>query len=372
MVKKYSDDSLKKMNDRSYTKEVYGNKVLYKPIPETDEKGVVDPRLFKQMYSQYLFTKVLPKSMFKFDDSNESLIKLRKIFNGIKSIPISSNEVNVRHSLIETGDGGKIPYRIYYPNQLTPNCPALFYIHGGGFFAGSPDVVEEFVKMIVHKFKIIAFSIDYRLAPEHPYPTQHEDCFNLLKYLIEHAYEFGFDKNNLFVGGDSAGGNLAQYCTTRDIENKTKYIKGQILLYPTLNMGGVKDDQVDWSIDKYEISSKHRKIIENSLYMMANGAMDMLKKYLNVKDTKNIYLTPYLIENMKMPPTLLSVGEHDYLAVECLAYMAKLNRMNTDVRTIVYKGMGHAYADNIGVYPQSEDCAIEVGKFILDKSGYTL
>ena len=70
----------------------------------------------------------------------------------------------------------------------------------------------------------------------------------------------------------------------------------------------------------------------------------------------------------ELPPTFITVGEHDFLKPECLAYASKLTKSGVQTETILYKGFGHAYGDNVGVYPQSEDCAIEMGKFILKYS----
>ncbi|WP_141560082.1 alpha/beta hydrolase, partial [Bacillus thuringiensis] len=118
---------------------------------------------------------------------------------------------------------------------------------------------------IVEKTDILAFSIDYRLTPEHPFPTGHTDCYTTLKWIYENAEAFGGDKNNIFVAGDSAGGNLTQYCTTRDMEDGRNFVKGQLLLYPTLNMCDYEDEFYSWSIDKYEIAPKYKKGLEKML-----------------------------------------------------------------------------------------------------------
>lgn len=249
--------------------------------------------------------------------------------------------------------------------------PVLYYIHGGGFFGGHPGVVEQLVKMIVEKANVVAFSIDYRLAPENPYPKGHEDCYEGLKWIYQHCQEYGGHPHQIFVAGDSAGGNLTQYCTTRDFEEQGHMVKGQMLLYPTVNMAGIDDPYAHWSIDKYHIHPKHKKVIEMSLNMMGGdtGLSSLIGDILKTKDIKNKYLTPYMMDLHGMPPTMVTVGQHDFLYVECLAYAKKLVDANVDTTTIVYKGMGHAYGDNIGVYPQSEDCAIEMSQFILKHAG---
>lgn len=115
------------------------------------------------------------------------------------------------------------------------------------------------------------------------------------------------------------------------------------------------------------MSPKHRSGLEMMLDMFS-GLAGGLKEILGTDDIKNRYLTPYIRDPKGLPPTFITVGEHDFLKVECLAYASKLVKAGVDTTTVLYKGLGHAYGDNIGVYPQSEDCAIEMGNFILKHS----
>lgn len=90
-------------------------------------------------------------------------------------------------------------------------------------------------------------------------------------------------------------------------------------------------------------------------------SQELLQKIQEKQYTKQIYG----MDVHGLPPTFIAVGQHDFLYIECLAYAKKLHDAGVDTKVVVYNGMGHAYGDNIGVYPQSEDCAIEMGKFIM-------
>lgn len=367
MARKYSNELLKKIQERQEVKVINGIEVLVKNLPDCDDKGAMDPRLYKDSKKMALMMKVMPKSMMKMDASPKTIARMRKMFNGVKSVKVAESNITIDRKTVEAEDGYEIPIRIYHPENRVENSPVLYFIHGGGFFAGSPDVVEELIKLIVEREHIIAVSVDYRLAPENPYPLGHKDCFTVLKWIYENAEAIGADKDKIVVSGDSAGGNLTQYCTTRDLELGTNMVRAQMLLYPTVNMAGIKDELSTWSLDKYEIYPKHKGIIEGMLTMMGGdggGATSMLGDILGTQDIKNVYLTPYMAELKEMPPTMITFGEHDFLAVECMAYAVKLNKAGVKTKTILYKGFGHAYGDNIGVYPQSEDCAIEMGRFI--------
>lgn len=371
MERKYNVELVKRIKEKQFIKQINGIDVLVKPIPEDVEIGMMDPRLYKDNKKMAMIMSFMPKSMMKMDASEKSIKKLRDMFNGIKSIPVTSEDIEIVDKTIKGLDNNDIPIRIYLPLERKENLPVLYYIHGGGFFGGHPGVIEQLVKMVVEKFNIVAFSIDYRLAPENPYPKGHEDCYEGLKWIYEHCAEFGGDKNNIFVAGDSAGGNLTQYCTTRSMEDNIPMVKGQMLLYPTVNMAGIEDEYAHWSLDKYTIHPKHKNVVNMQLSMMGgdNGMSNLLGDILKTQDYGNKYLTPYGMDVKGLPPTMVSVGSHDFLMVECLAYAKKLVDAGVDTTTILYEGMGHAYGDNIGVYPQSEDCADEMGAFIMKYSG---
>lgn len=367
MGRKYSKELLDLIVEKQEIVDIKGTQVLVKNLPDSDERGAMDSRLYNDTKKQMAIMKLMPKSMMKMDASPKSIAKLRKMFGEVKSNPIVEKKIDITIEHVEASDGYKIPLRIYKSETMKENAPVLYFIHGGGFFGGSPDVVEELIKLIVEKTDILAFSVDYRLAPENPYPTGHEDCYSALKWIYNNAVNLGGDNNNIFVAGDSAGGNLTQYCTTRDLEANLGMVKGQLLLYPTVNMANIEDELFKWSKDEYEMAPKHKAGIEMMLDMF-NGLSGGLKDILGTDEIESGYLTPYTRDAKGLPPTFITVGEHDFLKVECLAYAAKLVKAGVDTTTILYKGFGHAYGDNIGVYPQSEDCAIEMGNFILKHS----
>lgn len=140
-----------------------------------------------------------------------------------------------------------------------------------------------------------------------------------------------------------------------------------MLLYPTVNMGGVSDPHVNFSLDKVEIYDKQKKVIIPTLTML-DSLSDGLGQILGTQDLMTQYLTPYMEVSSKSPVSFVTVGEHDFLAVETLAYARKLRKAGVHTETYLYRGMGHAYIDHIGNYPQAEDCAIEMGNFILKHS----
>lgn len=364
MGKKYDDKLLKALKDRQEQADYHGAPLVVKNLPDCDERGAMDPRLYQDMKMQLKVMGLMPKKFMKMDTSEKGIANLRKMFNAVKSVPCVETDIYIENRTVPAKDGYLIPVRIYKKHKGDEKKPVLYYIHGGGFFGGSPDVVEESVKMFVDKTGLSAVSPDYRLVPENPYPTGHEDCYSVLKWIYENAASFGGDKEHIFVAGDSAGGNLAQYCTTRDREDGFERIKGQLLLYPTLNMAGVEDRLYRPGLDQFEMAPRQKKGLTRMIEMFS-GMSSGLETILGTSDIQNDYLNPYTRDARNNPPTFLTVGEHDFLKTETLGYGVKLHEAGVEVKMVLYKGFGHAYFDNTGVYPQCEDCIDEMGEFIL-------
>ena len=309
-MKKYSEELLPKLKERQTTQDYHGMKLIVKNLPDCDEKGAMDPRLYNDSKKSLQMMAWMPKRFLKMDTSEKGIANLRKMFNGVKSVPCVERKIEIREAHVTADDGYQIPVRIYHSDTSTENGPILYYIHGGGFFGGHPGVVEESVKMFVAKTDFCAVSVDYRLAPENPYPRGHEDCYQVLQWIYEHAGDLGGDKNRIFVAGDSAGGNLAQYCTTRDWEDEKHMVRGQMLLYPTLNMAQVEDEYYHPSMDQFEMAPKQRRGLTKMIGMFG-GMTAGMEPLLGTSDVKNDYLNPYTRDPKKNPPTFVTVGEHE-------------------------------------------------------------
>ena len=372
MGKKYEESLLYALKNRQKMEEYQGVPLLVKNLPDSDEKGAMDPRLYEDSEKNLKIMAWMPSFLMKMDTSEKGIANLRKMFNGVKSVPCVEEKITIENRLVKAEDEYQIPVRIYKKSSGEVDTKAVFYyIHGGGFFGGSPDVVEEAVKMFVAKTGLVAVSVDYRLAPENPYPTGHKDCYRVLQWIGENKELFGEGAYRIFVSGDSAGGNLAQYCTTRDMEDGKHLIKGQLLLYPTLNMAQVQDEYYKPELEQYEMAPKQKRGLKKMLGMFA-GMSGGLESVLGTKDVKNNYLNPYTKNPEGTPPTFLTVGEHDFLKMETLGYGVKLHKAGVEIKMVLYKGFGHAYIDNIGVYPQSEDCIDEMANFVREHCEKTL
>lgn len=370
MNRKYDEALVTTMQNQVQEVEYEGITIQVKPIPEGGDDGDMDPRLYKSMKRMPLLMKFMPKPKAG-QTVLESILPMRKMFGEYKGIQMVTDGIETTRLSVESADGYQVPVRVYKRSAAGSRLPMFVYYHGGGFFGGGPDIVEQMCKLLVANYDCVAFNVDYRLCPEHHYPAPLDDCFYATRWAYEHAARFGGDNTRMAVSGDSAGGNLAAAVTLRDREEGTGMVKAQVLIYPLVNMSGKNTDFYHGSKpERYHKSKKHAKVLNAMITMMSGigggSEMEMMDGlYLQGNlPSDHIYASPLLDSQHDVPPTLLMFGEHDMLVFQDIAYAKTLQAAGRSVQTIVYRGMGHGFADQIGVSPQAEDCILETAKFL--------
>ena len=228
--------------------------------------------------------------------------------------------------------GADITVRIYTPDERE-SYPLLMFYHGGAFFCGNleshDDVVREICVASGHK----VISVDYRLAPEHPFPVPLEDCYNVTKWAADHGEELKWDGKNLAIAGDSSGGNLVAAITLMAREKQEFKITKQVLFYPSLDL--------DFSEMRYDSWVRNGKgyfldidVIpkENSFYL-SGGA-----------DVNNPLVSPIRETNLSgLPPALIVTAEYDPFVDEGELYAANLKKCGVPVVLKRYEGATHGF-----------------------------
>jgi acetyl esterase len=151
-------------------------------------------------------------------------------FEGPKLEVASVSELTV------DGPDGPLAARLYVPPRSAEPAPLLTYFHGGGFVVGDLDTHDNVCRFLARQSGMRVLSVDYRLAPEHPFPAPIEDAVAAFRFAVEHASELGVDPGRIAVGGDSAGGNLAAGVAAQASASGGPAPAFQLLLYPWLDL----------------------------------------------------------------------------------------------------------------------------------------
>jgi acetyl esterase len=220
------------------------------------------------------------------------------------------------------GPGGTIPVRVYTPGRAGP-FGALVYFHGGGFVIGDLDTHDHLCRELALGAGCVVVSVDYRRAPEHPFPAAVDDCWAALQWVIEEGPTISIDTDRLAVGGDSAGGNLAAVVARRARDEGEPDLALQLLVYPVTDLR--PDNQ--WP----------SRTTNASGYLLTSDLMDWFgAHYLpDPSDAADPDASPLVADDLAgVAPAFVVLAEYDPLHDEGLAYAEKLAAagVETDVR----------------------------------------
>ncbi|QLE78420.1 pimeloyl-ACP methyl ester esterase BioJ [Francisella sp. Scap27] len=228
--------------------------------------------------------------------------------------------------------------RHYKPTSKSSN-KAIFFIHGGGWCVSSVDTYDNVCRYLCDNSSLDVFSLEYRLAPEAPFPAAVEDSLKGYDWLYANAKNFDVDHKEIFIMGDSAGGNLA---TIVCHERQQTMPKAQILVYPATDKYTSYKSHKKYDAYKYHLNMKWSKKFINAYVPQAKGDREFFK---------NPQISPLFYKDTKQPDTLLIAATHDILIDGIYAYENKLRSEGVTVETHYDDEMFHGFIGSIGLSP---------------------
>jgi len=246
------------------------------------------------------------------------------------------------------GKGGSFPVHIFTPEGNGP-FPVIVYYHGGGFVIADTKVYEASVRALAKGAKAIVVSADYRLAPEHTFPTQPEDAFAAYKWAIANAKQFNGDPTRVAVAGESAGGNLATVVSMMARDQQAQLPLHQLLVYP------VVDNDMNNASYKKNANAKPLNKAMMGWFFKHYGA-----------DPKSPYALPLKATSLKgLPPATVITAEIDPLMTEGKAYADRLKKEGVAVNYRHYTGVTHEFFGMGAVVPKAK----EAQQFAIEELG---
>jgi acetyl esterase len=234
------------------------------------------------------------------------------------------------------GPGGQLRIRVYEPDDAGDR-PALVYFFGGGWTLGSLETCDAICRALTNAARCVTVSVQYRLAPEHPFPAAVEDCYAAVSWVAGHGADLGVDPARLAVGGDSAGGNLAAAVTLLARERGGPALRHQLLVYPNTD---------------YAAQSASLRESEDPLLFNRWSVDWYWGHYLaEEKDGYNPLASPLRAGSLAgLPSATVITAEYDPLRDEGEQYAQRLRDAGVAVDARRYDGMAHGFFAMSGVY----------------------
>ena len=248
---------------------------------------------------------------------------------GFAGLPVTVAAIEER---VMPGPGGPLKLRVYTPTDAgtAATCAGLIYFHGGGLVAGSLDSHERICCALSEATRCRVVAVDYRLGPEHRFPSAVEDACAAVEWIATHAADLGLDADRLGVGGDSAGAILAAVACRAAAAAGSPRLKLQLLLCPIMDYGA-------------ETESRRRFA---SGYLLDGATLSHdLEYYLREHDTiADPRISPLRAEDLRgLPPASIHTAEFDPVRDEGEAYARRLEAVGVRTRYTCHSGMIHLF-----------------------------
>ena len=273
------------------------------------------------------------------DEVRRQFASLRPVFQPFVKVARVTN----------TATAGGVPLRSYHPmNAPAGSLPGIVYFHGGGWVMGDLDTHDTLCRQLANHAGAVVVAVDYRLAPEHPFPAALDDAYAATQHIIRRASEFGVDPTRLAVAGDSAGGNLAAVVTLKARDEGGPRVAFQCLLYPVLD---------------FECNTPSYAQFADG-FGLTRAKMEFFgRSYLGRGDANHPFLSPLRAPDLTgLPPALIVTAEYDVLRDEGEAYARRLAASGVPVDSWRVAGVIHAFIHYAGVIKRGQSTLREVGE----------
>ncbi|MFM0730956.1 alpha/beta hydrolase [Paraburkholderia sediminicola] len=227
--------------------------------------------------------------------------------------------------------GAHVPVRVYRPQDAQSGLATVVFFHGGGFVLGSIELMDDIARKLCRDLNAVVVSVEYRLAPEHPFPAAHDDAVTATLWAIRNVAALGGDASRIAVAGESAGGNLAA-STALTLRDRGERLTAQLLVVPG----------VDLARDTLRIEAKR----SDFPMLSPSDLRDISRLYLGLNPAQGGMFPPsplHAADFSGLPPAVIAVAGHDPLCEEGLAYAERLGAAGVPVQVHWFEDMFHPF-----------------------------
>ena len=227
-------------------------------------------------------------------------------------------------------------------------APLVVFLHGGGFVFGDLETHDRLCRMLCKHAGVHVLAIEYRLAPEFPFPAGVEDADRAWRWAREHAHELGADPARIAIAGDSAGGNLATV-TSQTYAGTPDAPVGQLLIYPAVD---------------YEGAYPSKELFAEGFFLTRAASVWFREQYVETagaRDPDDVRHRPSAASSLaRQPPAIVVTAGFDPLRDEGEAYAAKLASYGSSVVVRRFPGLIHGFANMTGVSRSANEAVLEI------------
>ena len=268
----------------------------------------------------------------------KDLVSVREAALKRQSVALADFRVPPSHELkvlnAKSKDGHSVPIRIVSPKKRKKPKPFILWFHGGGFVIGNAKQDDPFITDLSVMTGCTVASVDYRLAPENPYPKPLEDCLSALSFLLANSKDLNLDPENFFIGGASAGGGLTAGLCIWLRDNHPELIpRGQLLLYPMLNNKNLNESNNRFGLD-WDVWGIQENRFAWTSYLGQYAFDDKTITYAAASN---------LTDFCGLPPTILVVGDLDLFVRENIHYASKLVEAGVHCDFRIFSSAYHSF-----------------------------
>ncbi|MFJ8025459.1 alpha/beta hydrolase [Streptomyces sp. NPDC096311] len=292
------------------------------------------------------FMSQLPPGVFDFDEWTLETVAQRRAARAQDAVAALPETTTVSHEERVDDD---VRVRVYSPPAPAAARPCVYWIHGGGYISGSGLTVDARLNRWAQALDCVVVSVDYRLAPEHPYPAPLLDCYAGMEWTVEHADRLGIDTGHILVAGSSAGAGLAAALTLFARDREGPRLGLQLLIYPMLD-------------DRQSTPSSRRE--GAAVWGRPANALGW-RAYLGPLGAEGAdvpgYAAPARAQDLTgLPPACVVVGGADLFRDESVAYAARLLAAGVETELHVYPGVPHGFEVLVPTADVSRRCDADI------------
>ena len=247
---------------------------------------------------------------------------------------------------------GPIRCQVYRPSAVGDGFPLMLYVHGGGFMVGRSEDTDYMTRRISAENNMVVVSVNYRLAPEWPFPAGLDDCLAVYAWLRTHGRDLGGDAARVAVAGDSSGGNFAAALPLRARANGLVPPEASVMFAPVLDLN-------------FEAYDSFNSLAPTGVAYDAAFMGFLRGAYCRYPEWKHPHVSPLRADLDQFPPAMVIVGTHDPLVDSCVAFVRKARAAGCpDVELFVSDGMPHGFYFWPGMFRQEGDAYAAVRGFL--------